>query len=311
MFVAEKLNDIISIDSLEAAQKCKVRWAIEGTFPPGFNSTFIALILKIHDAKVVKDYCPISLIGSLYKIIANILANRLSFVISDGALNSPSSLSKCTPWLDIIRGVTVLHTKCINILDLIRKKAGNGLNTLFWEDPWLDDLALEHKFSRIYALDNYKQITVVEKINHTFMVDTFRRPLRGSDEEEQLGFLLSHMDGLILTNIVDRWVLLLESTCEFSIKSVCQLIDDSILPTEEVVTRWVKVMPIKINVFSWRVSLDKLSTLLNRSLKGIDISTNVCPLCHVSVEFGSHIFFLSNGSSFMEKTYALVGAQEH
>ncbi|GJV92652.1 RNA-directed DNA polymerase, eukaryota [Tanacetum coccineum] len=53
-----------------------------GTFPLGCNSSFIALIPKIHDAKVIKDYRPISLIGSLYKIIAKILANRLSFVIS-------------------------------------------------------------------------------------------------------------------------------------------------------------------------------------------------------------------------------------
>ncbi|GJU27410.1 RNA-directed DNA polymerase, eukaryota [Tanacetum coccineum] len=53
-----------------------------GTFPLGCNSSFIALIPKIHDAKVVKDYRPISLIGSLYKIISKILANRLSFVIS-------------------------------------------------------------------------------------------------------------------------------------------------------------------------------------------------------------------------------------
>ncbi|GKC55391.1 hypothetical protein Tco_1078136 [Tanacetum coccineum] len=37
-----------------------------GTFPPRCNSSFIALIPKIHDAKVVKDYRPISLIGSLY-----------------------------------------------------------------------------------------------------------------------------------------------------------------------------------------------------------------------------------------------------
>ncbi|GKC10968.1 RNA-directed DNA polymerase, eukaryota [Tanacetum coccineum] len=53
-----------------------------GTFLPGCNSSFIALIPKIHDAKVIKYYLPIRLIGSLYKIIAKILANRVSFVIS-------------------------------------------------------------------------------------------------------------------------------------------------------------------------------------------------------------------------------------
>nr|GEV38593.1 RNA-directed DNA polymerase, eukaryota [Tanacetum cinerariifolium] len=41
------------------------------------NSSFIALIPKIPGANVVKDFRPISLIGSLYKIIAKILANRL------------------------------------------------------------------------------------------------------------------------------------------------------------------------------------------------------------------------------------------
>nr|GEW16161.1 hypothetical protein [Tanacetum cinerariifolium] len=87
---------------------------------------------------------------------------------------------------------------------------------MFWKDPWLDDLALKHKFRRLYALDNYKQITVVEKINHTSMVDTFRRPPIGSAEEEQLGFLLSRMDGLILTNIPDRWVLSLEATLQLN-----------------------------------------------------------------------------------------------
>ncbi|GJT77711.1 RNA-directed DNA polymerase, eukaryota [Tanacetum coccineum] len=51
------------------------------TFPPGCNSAFIALIPKTHDAKNVKDFRPVSLIGSIYKIITKILANRLSFVM--------------------------------------------------------------------------------------------------------------------------------------------------------------------------------------------------------------------------------------
>ncbi|GKE40092.1 RNA-directed DNA polymerase, eukaryota [Tanacetum coccineum] len=54
-----------------------------GTFPSGCNSSFIALIPKSQEAKMVKDFRPISLIGSMYKIITKILANRLSLVISE------------------------------------------------------------------------------------------------------------------------------------------------------------------------------------------------------------------------------------
>ncbi|GKC55783.1 RNA-directed DNA polymerase, eukaryota [Tanacetum coccineum] len=54
-----------------------------GVIPKGCNSSFIALILKILDANMVKDFRPISLIGSLYKIIAKIWANRLVGVLGD------------------------------------------------------------------------------------------------------------------------------------------------------------------------------------------------------------------------------------
>ncbi|GJX34952.1 RNA-directed DNA polymerase, eukaryota [Tanacetum coccineum] len=53
------------------------------SFPPGCNASFITLIPKKQDAKLVKDFRPISLIGCIYKIVSKILANRLSMVISD------------------------------------------------------------------------------------------------------------------------------------------------------------------------------------------------------------------------------------
>ncbi|GJT69110.1 RNA-directed DNA polymerase, eukaryota [Tanacetum coccineum] len=52
-------------------------------FPPGSNSSFITLIPKSLDAKMVKDFRPISLIGSFYKIVAKILSNRLCIVMPD------------------------------------------------------------------------------------------------------------------------------------------------------------------------------------------------------------------------------------
>ncbi|GJZ29232.1 RNA-directed DNA polymerase, eukaryota, reverse transcriptase zinc-binding domain protein [Tanacetum coccineum] len=54
-----------------------------GLFPRRGNSSFIALILKAPDTKLVKDFRPISLIGSLYKIITKILANWLVLVLGD------------------------------------------------------------------------------------------------------------------------------------------------------------------------------------------------------------------------------------
>ncbi|GJR43430.1 RNA-directed DNA polymerase, eukaryota [Tanacetum coccineum] len=54
-----------------------------GKFPRGGNSSFIALIPKSQNANMVKYYCPISLIRSLYKIMAKILANRLVVVLGD------------------------------------------------------------------------------------------------------------------------------------------------------------------------------------------------------------------------------------
>nr|GEW64351.1 RNA-directed DNA polymerase, eukaryota [Tanacetum cinerariifolium] len=52
-------------------------------FPSGCNASFITLIPKTHDAKLVKDFRPISLIGSIYKIITNIMANLIILVMSN------------------------------------------------------------------------------------------------------------------------------------------------------------------------------------------------------------------------------------
>ncbi|GJY31016.1 RNA-directed DNA polymerase, eukaryota [Tanacetum coccineum] len=61
-----------------------VEWFFEhGDFAIGCSSSFVALIPKVLNPKVVSDYRPISLIGSLYKVVTKILATRLSMVIFD------------------------------------------------------------------------------------------------------------------------------------------------------------------------------------------------------------------------------------
>ncbi|GKC85119.1 putative RNA-directed DNA polymerase, eukaryota, reverse transcriptase zinc-binding domain protein [Tanacetum coccineum] len=49
--------------------------------PQGANSSFFTLILKVGNPIYIKDFRPVLLIGVHYKIIAKVLANRLSKVI--------------------------------------------------------------------------------------------------------------------------------------------------------------------------------------------------------------------------------------
>ena len=59
-----------------------------GSFQRSLNTTFLSLIPKRANAVEVKDFRPISLVGSVYKILAKVLANRLSSVLS--TIISPS-----------------------------------------------------------------------------------------------------------------------------------------------------------------------------------------------------------------------------
>ncbi|GJZ10711.1 hypothetical protein Tco_0545470 [Tanacetum coccineum] len=122
------------------------------------------------------------------------------------------------------------------------------------------------------------------------MVDTFCRPPKGGAEAEQIGFLLSRMDGLILINIPDRWVWSLEAASEFSVKYVRQLIDDSILPKNEVATsdsaRTFRVILFSIHSDEWKSFQCQYSTTLWQVTCEILYESN---LCQLDIHFGPGI----------------------
>ena len=51
------------------------------SFVGGINSFFIALIPKSDSPSCLNDYRPISLIGSIYKILAKVLSNKIKLVM--------------------------------------------------------------------------------------------------------------------------------------------------------------------------------------------------------------------------------------
>nr|GEW74880.1 RNA-directed DNA polymerase, eukaryota [Tanacetum cinerariifolium] len=71
--------DLIGADFYDAFN----HFFVYDAFSNGCNSSFIALIPKVIDAKFVNDFRPISLIGCIYKVVTKVLANRLVSVIQE------------------------------------------------------------------------------------------------------------------------------------------------------------------------------------------------------------------------------------
>ncbi|GJX12486.1 RNA-directed DNA polymerase, eukaryota [Tanacetum coccineum] len=163
------------------------------------------------------------------------------------------------------RAIDIIHniSRCSSWLDIIR----NGEETSFWDEVWASDSPLKLMFPRLYSLELDKSCSVAVKI---------------------LGDIIS---SIVLSNSNDHWIWRLDSAGYFSVKSARVYIDDFFLPKDDVSTRWIASVPIKVNIFAWKVCLDKLPTRLNLSIRGLDIPSILCPNCYVAVESAAHILF--------------------
>ncbi|GJZ06331.1 RNA-directed DNA polymerase, eukaryota, reverse transcriptase zinc-binding domain protein [Tanacetum coccineum] len=181
-----------------------------------------------------------------------------------GAMDTQSVPTRGSIWLDLVREFSFLKFKGIDLLALMKRKLGNGENTLFWDDIWSSEAPLKSKFPRLYALEESKGISVGSKMGLPSLLHSFRRHPRGGVEIAQFKDLCDITDDVLLPQMQDRW---------------------------DAPTRWVKLVPIKINILAWKIYLDRLPTRLNLSGRGLDIPSILCPLCNEAVESTSHIFF--------------------
>ncbi|GJR20565.1 RNA-directed DNA polymerase, eukaryota [Tanacetum coccineum] len=168
--------------------------------------------------------------------------------------------------------------------------SSKGTCTSFWNDLWIGDSMLKLSFPRLFALEENKVISVADKL-HSSISSSFRRPVRGGEEAQQLDQLSVILDSVSLSNMDDRWYWDLNGDGVFLVKDVRSLLDEVFLPKMDAPTRWIKCIPIKVNVFVWKLSLDRLPTRSNLLSRNILVSDVACPLCDHELEDSSHLFF--------------------
>ncbi|GJX28238.1 RNA-directed DNA polymerase, eukaryota [Tanacetum coccineum] len=150
-------------------------------------------------------------------------------------------------------------------------------------------MPLYAKFPRLFALDLNKDCSVADKLNNSVEL-SFRRAVRGGIEQHQMSDLVSMLESIVLSSSNDRWVCGLSNDGDFKVKDIRIFLDDLFLPHSEP-TRWIKAMPIKINIFAWRARKDCLPTRMNLVQRDINIDSVLCPVCVTNDEDAHHLFF--------------------
>ncbi|GJS87123.1 RNA-directed DNA polymerase, eukaryota, reverse transcriptase zinc-binding domain protein [Tanacetum coccineum] len=146
---------------------------------------------------------------------------------------------------------------------------------------WLDIV------NEVHNLKN-KNLVSLSLMNENNCAETERRGLRRAFSE-----LKAILDGLLLSSAKDRWSWSIDGSEEFSVASTRRLLDDHLLQGTSVKTRWVKEVPIKINIMAWKVRFDYLPSRFNLSKRGLDILDICCPTCtHEAETTNPHLLFL-------------------
>ncbi|KAL7607552.1 hypothetical protein Lser_V15G19875 [Lactuca serriola] len=93
-----------------------------------------------------------------------------------------------------------------------------------------------------------------------------------------------------LQTVPDRLGWSLDISDIFSVSSTRSFLDNGLITSTDITTRWNNWVPIKLNILTWRVKLQSIPTRETLSSTGILVETIMCPICSCLVETVHHLF---------------------
>ncbi|KAL4583477.1 hypothetical protein LXL04_008050 [Taraxacum kok-saghyz] len=199
------------------------------------------------------------------------------------------------------------HLLCVRLI-----KALYGPNGGFFQrckpavgtSPWSRINAVEVKMQavgvvpqnslrrRVAALESDRQCLVSDRKVEGVWRWSWTRQVVGGRSFDELSRLLVLLGDFSCVDEPDKWVWDISSDGSFSVAETRKWIDDLVLPQGLVKTRWCKFIPGKMNIFVWRLLLDRLPTRASLSSRGIEINSIMCSICGAELEQIEHLFCL-------------------
>nr|GEY28122.1 RNA-directed DNA polymerase, eukaryota [Tanacetum cinerariifolium] len=109
---------------------------------------------------------------------------------------------------------------------------------------------LKDFFPRIYALEMCKDVNIRTKLEASSLETSLRHNVRGRAEQAQLIAVSEVSGNITLAPQADRYNWFLNNDGVYSVASLRKKIDNQRSPNEASRTRWVKYIPINVNILA-------------------------------------------------------------
>ncbi|CAJ2670936.1 unnamed protein product [Trifolium pratense] len=179
----------------------------------------------------------------------------------------------------------------------ISRKVGDGSDTFFWTDPWVDGTTLRERFGRLFDLAENKSASVAEMFMRGWGFGgeawVWRRQLRAWEEE-----LVRECQSLLMTfslqdYVSDRWQWQPDPDDGYTVRGAYQLLtaQDAVTLDAAAGLIWHPHVPLKVSIFAWRLLRDRLPTKANLVTRAILSSEDhLCVSGCGEVESAQHLF---------------------
>ena len=168
---------------------------------------------------------------------------------------------------------------------------GNGLETRFWEDCWVGDRPLGLKLPRLAALYEDRRCMVAQRWADNGRRWQWQRPVVASRSFDNFQELVQLLGSVRCSDRNDGWSWDIGPDGVFSVAETRRWIDDLVLPSGDGPTHWCNGVPCKVNIFVWRLRLNKLPIRYNLSIRGLEIPSIMCSVCGCDSEKVAHLFW--------------------
>ncbi|KAI7730241.1 hypothetical protein M8C21_023078, partial [Ambrosia artemisiifolia] len=211
-------------------------------------------------------------------------------------------------WKALVIAVKHMQLQGIQFQNFIRGRPGDGATLGFWLDLWLGTSLLKDRWPSLFKLERKKNCTVKDRLNavsdQMLLVPDWSRGPRSVQELSELQDVEFLLQKCSFSDVADNWMWGNDVNKQFSVALVKELLRTGRDLLSQQLMKWTAWVPLKVNIFVWRVELDRIATKNSLARRGIHIQDSRCSLCTADHEDIQHMFV---GCGFTYGVWSSIG----